>query len=149
VILRSISDFCLQYDEGLGVLRLEWIAGDDMRELRASARQLLLLIRALAVRHLLLDMDSVPDLSIADQLWLGDHWMPVLVELTLERLVLVIDGSRIHNQLAIDSLHDLVQPAIRFDAQYFSDSTSALHWLTDGSDRLPTLVAEWDARHDG
>jgi hypothetical protein len=95
---------------------------------------------------LLIDMDSIPDLSAADQAWLGEHWMPELITLGLERLVLIIDSSRVHNQLAIDALHDLVQPGIRFDAQYFSESESALHWLTDGSNRLPALEAEWAAR---
>ncbi|WP_187311697.1 hypothetical protein [Hymenobacter sp. BT188] len=147
MIIRSIPHFCLQYDQVLSVLRLEWISGPDMSELHTSSQHLLGLIRTLSVRHLLLDMNTVPDLSLADQVWLGDHWMPELVTLTLERLVLVIDSFRVHNQLAIDALHDLVQPGIRFDAQYFPDSISAMDWLTDGSGRLPTLAAEWDARH--
>ncbi|QNP53294.1 hypothetical protein [Hymenobacter qilianensis] len=137
----------MQYDQVLSVLRLEWINGPDMSGLHTSSQQLLGLIRMLQVRHLLIDMNTVPDLSLADQVWLGDHWMPELVTLTLERLVLVIDSFRVHNQLAIDALHDLVQPGIRFDAQYFTDSEAALHWLTDGSRRLPALAAEWDARH--
>ncbi|MBX0289683.1 hypothetical protein K3G63_04495 [Hymenobacter sp. HSC-4F20] len=92
-------------------------------------------------------MNTVPDLPVADQLWLGDHWMPALVASALERLVLVIDSSQVHNQLAIDALHDLVQPAIRFDSQYFSDSESALQWLTDESALVISLEAEWSARY--
>ncbi|QIL76551.1 hypothetical protein [Hymenobacter sp. HDW8] len=137
----------MQYDQVLSVLRLEWTSGHDTHALQPSSQQLLGLIRTLKVRHLLLDMNTVPDLSPADQEWLGDHWMPELVTLTLERLVLIIDSFRVHNQLAIDALHDLVQPGIRFDAQYFTDSESALHWLTDGSSRLPALSAEWNVRH--
>ncbi|MBC6611524.1 hypothetical protein H8B15_11345 [Hymenobacter sp. BT507] len=144
--MRTITDFCLQYDEVVSVLRVEWISGRNVRQLRRSASQLLLLLQQLAVRRLLLDMDSVPDLSVEDELWLGTHWMPGLVALPLERLVLVLDSGQMHNQLAIDALHDLVQPAIRFDAQYFSDIQSAMGWLTDDSDRLPALAAEWSAR---
>jgi hypothetical protein len=147
VIFRNIPDFCLQYDEPLAVLRMEWVAATDMRRLRTSADQFMALIRELHVRHLLLDMDSVPELVVADQWWLGEYWMPQLVALPLERLVLVIASHQVHNQLAIDALHDLVQPAIRFDSQYFSDSASAMDWLTDGSARLPALEAEWANRH--
>jgi hypothetical protein len=85
---------------------------------------------------------------VADQWWLGEYWMPQLVALPLERLVLVIASNQVHNQLAIDALHDLVQPAIQFDSQYFSDSVSAMDWLTDGSERLPALEKEWLNRHE-
>ncbi|MBO0359795.1 hypothetical protein J0X19_17670 [Hymenobacter sp. BT186] len=148
MIFRTIPDFCLQYDEPLAVLRMEWVAGPDMRCLRTSASQLMSLIGELGVLHLLLDMDSVPELPVADQWWLGEYWMPQLVALPLERLVLVIASSQVHNQLAIDALHTLVQPTIRFDAQYFSDSASGMDWLIDGSERLPALEVEWANRHE-
>jgi len=147
VIIHTITDFYLQYDEVVNVLRVEWRSGRNIRQLRRSAGQLLLLLQQLAVRRLLIDMDSVPDLSVDDEVWLGTHWMPGLVVLPLERLVLVLDSGQTHNQLAINALHSLVQPAIRFDAQYFSDTKSAMGWLTDDSDRLPALAAEWNTRH--
>ncbi len=146
MIISHIPDFRLQHDLALGLLRLEWVSGADTRTLHASAGQLLRLAHGLAIRHLLLDMNTVPDLSVEHQLWLGAHWMPGVVALPLQHLVLVIDQNRVHNQLAIDALHDLVQPAIRFESHYFSDPESALRWLTDGSDRLPALLAEWSAR---
>ena len=147
MIFRHIPNFCLQFDPLFGVLLLEWVAFSNPLYLRTSAEQLLALLREREVRHLVLDMNSVPDLLIADQAWLGTHWMPGLVALGLERLVLVIDSSRVHNQLAIDALHDLVQPAIRFSSHYFTDVASAMDWLSDGSPRLPALEAEWAARY--
>jgi hypothetical protein len=147
VLLRHIPDFCSQYDQELRILHLEWVSGTDVRSIRTSASKLLTLLKELPIHHLLLDMNSVPDLPLADQLWLGKHWMPGLVASPLARLVLAIDGNRIHNQLAIDALHDLVQPAIRFESHYFSDSASAFDWLAYNSEQLPALVAEWDARH--
>jgi len=148
VLFHHIPNFCLQYDQVLSVLRLEWVAYSDPLQLRASASELLTLLQELVVRNLLLDMNSVPNLPLADQLWLGDHWMPALVALPLERLVLIIDSDQIHNQLAIDMLHDLVQPSIRFESQYFADMESALDWTTDSSPRLPALRAEWAARYE-
>jgi len=147
VIFRHILNLCLQFDQLSGVLLVEWVALSNPHYLRSSAEQLLILLREQEVRHLVLDMNSLPDLSVADQIWLGDYWMPGLVALPLERLVLVIDSSRQHNQLAVDALHDLVQPAIRFSSHYFSDTASALDWLTDSSPRLPALAAEWAARY--
>lgn len=146
MLISSIPDYCLQYDEALGLLRLEWISGDDTHTLRASAAQLLELARRLGVRALLLDMNTVPNISVDDEHWLGTHWMPGILQLPLQHLVLAIDGSRVHNQLAIDALHDLVQPAIRFESHYFPDATSAMQWLTDGTGRLPALLAEWNGR---
>ena len=145
VIIRSLPNFCLQHVPNLGILRLEWVAHSDLRHLRASAGQLLVLLATLEIRCLLLDMNSVPNLSLADQIWLGEHWMPGLVASALECLVLVIDSTQVHNQLAIDALHDLAQPEIRFASHYFSDNLSAFDWLTDGSPQLPALEAEWAA----
>ncbi len=147
MIFRHLSNFCFQFDHLLGSVLLEWVALSNPEHFRTNAVQLLALLQEQEVRHLLLDMNSFPDLPVADQLWLGEHWMPGLVALALEQLVLIIDSSRVHNQLAIDALHDLVQPAIRFSSHYFSDVASALDWLTDGSPRLPLLAAEWAARY--
>ncbi|HEX8505401.1 MAG TPA: hypothetical protein VF630_08540 [Hymenobacter sp.] len=146
MIITNIPDFRLQHDEVLGLLRLEWVSDDGTGTLRVSAEQLLKLAQQVAVRCLLLDMNSVPNISVADELWLGTYWMPGIVQLPLQHLVLAIDSSQIHNQLAIDALHDLVQPAIRFESHYFSDAESAMHWLTEGTSRMPALQAEWNAR---
>ncbi len=147
VIIRHIPNFCLQHEAAFELLLLEWVALSDSRLFRTSAQRVLELLQQLEVRHLLLDMNTFPDLQLADQEWLGTHWMPSLVALALERLVLVIGSHRVHNQLAIDALHDLVLPAIRFSSHYFADVASALDWLTDGSERLPALTAEWAARY--
>lgn len=145
MLINNISDLSLQYDETLGLLRADWSSGADMRTFRTSAEQLLQLLRELGVRHLLLNMNTFPDISVYDQLWLGTHWMPVLVQLPLERVVLVNHRRRLHNQMAIDALIAMARPFIRFDIQYFPQPASGMHWLSDHSDRLPALLAEWDA----
>jgi len=146
VIIRSIPNFCLQHLPELGILRLEWVVHSDSRQLRASAGQLLVLLAVLEIRHLLLDMNSIPNLALADQLWLGDHWLPGLLALNLEQLVLAIDSTQMHNQLAIDALYELVQSAIRFAPHYFADAASAFDWLADGAPSRATFEAEWAAR---
>ena len=137
----------MQYDEPLGLLRVEWASGDDMRTFRDSAAKLLLLVRELGVRHMLLNMNTLPDISVYDQVWMGTRWMPHMAKSSLERLVLVIHRRRVHNQLAIDSLIAAARPLIHFDIQYFPQPGPGLHWLSDYSVRLPALLAEWEALH--
>ena len=147
VIITSIPDLSLQYDEALSLLRVEWAAGEDMRTFRTSAESLLQLVNKHSIRNMLLEMNSFPDISVYDQVWLGANWMPVLVKLPLERVVLAIHRRRVHNQLAIDSLIALFRPFIRFDIQFFSTTAPGLHWLSDYSGRVADLMAEWNAEH--
>ncbi|WP_426058376.1 hypothetical protein [Hymenobacter sp. B1770] len=137
----------MQYDEALGLLRIEWASGQDMRIFRTSAEQVLALARQLQTRYILLDMNSFPDISVYDQVWMGSNWMPELVKLPIERLVLAINRRRVHNQLAVDSLIATARPLIKFDIQFFLTTVPALHWLCDYSPRLPMLLAEWNAVH--
>ena len=145
VIISNIPDLSLQHDEQMNLLRIEWASGADTRTLRQSAEQLLALNRELGARNLLLNMNTFPDISVYDQVWLGTSWMPDIVKLPLERVVLVNHRRRVHNQLAIDSLLAMFRSIIRFDIQYFPQPEPGLQWLADYSTRLPELQAEWDA----
>ena len=147
VIITSIPDFSLQYDKELSLLRVEWAAGDDTRNLRASALELLRLDQELGMRNLLLNMNTFPDISVYDQVWLGTHWMPSMARLPLERVVLINHRHRVHNQMAIESMLALMQPFIKFDIQFFPQAVSGLRWLSDFSPRLHEVMAEWDALH--
>jgi hypothetical protein len=147
VIITSIPDFSLQYDVELSLLRVEWAAGDDTRNLRTSALELLRLDRELGMQNLLLNMNTFPDISVYDQMWLGVNWMPGIVRLPLQRVVLVNNRHRIHNQLAIESMLALMRPLITFDVQFFPNPTSGIGWLSDFSPRLPEVLAEWEAVH--
>ena len=118
-----------------------------MRSFRSSAEQLLHQGQALGVRHMLLNMNTLPDISVYDQVWLGLQWTTRLLEMPLERVVLVNHRRRVHNQLAIESLIAMVRPLIRFDIQYFPQVAPGLHWLSDYSPRIAALLAEWDAWH--
>ena len=145
MIISSIPDFSLQYDEPLGLLRAEWASGTDMSGLRTSTDQLFQLCNRLGTRRWLLNMDTFPDISVYDQIWLGTHWLPNVVTLPLERVVLVIHRRRVHNQMAIDGLLGAARPFVKFDIQYFPKIKAGLHWLSDYSERLPALLAEWEA----
>lgn len=147
MIIKSIPDFSIQYDQELSLLRVEWAAGDDARNLRASAAALLRLDQELGMSKLLLNMNAFPDISVYDQVWLGTHWMPGIVKLPLQRVVLINNRHRVHNQMAIDSMLALVRPFIKFDLQFFPNASSGMRWLSDFAPRLPEVMAEWDAVH--
>lgn len=147
MIINTIPDFSLQYDEPLSLLRVEWASGVDMRTFRLSSEQLLLLCRQLQVRRLLLNLNALPDISVYDQVWMSSNWAPSAQQSRLERVVLVNHRRRVHNQLAIESLIAQGRPAIWFDIQYFPQPVPGLHWLSDYSDRLPSLLTEWEALH--
>lgn len=143
---QSIPAFCLQTDTESGLLRIEYQPGSGSGLRRPDVTALLALAHEYAIRHLLIDMRTIPLLTVYDELWLGTHFMPALVAMPLQRLVLIIGSHQTYHQLAVDALHDLVKPAIRFDAQYFDDPTTALGWLTDDSPRVPALLSEWAGR---
>lgn len=147
MIITSIPDLSLQYDEALSLLRVEWASGQDMRTFRLSAEQLTHVMAQLQIRHLLLEMNTFPDISVYDQVWLGASWMPSMIRLPIEKVVLVIHHRRVHNQLAIDSLIGMSRPFIKFDIQFFSTTISGLHWMSDYAERIPHLLAEWQAVH--
>ena len=109
--------------------------------------QLLRLDQELGMHNLLLNMNTFPDISVYDQVWLGANWMPGIVRLPLHRVVLVNNRHRVHNQMAIDSMLALVRPFIKFDVQFFPSAASGMNWLSDFSPRLPDVLAEWDAVH--
>ena len=135
----------MQYDEALALLRAEWVPGGPPQQYQAALIQLLRAAQVRTVRHCFLDMPDMPDISVYDQVWLGANWMPAIVKLPLERVVLAIHRRRVHNQLAIDSLLAMFRGFIRFDIQYFPQPQPGMQWLSDHSERLPALLAKWEA----
>jgi len=128
-------------------MRVEWASGADMTGLRDSTNRLYALCRELGTRRWLLNMDTFPDISVYDQIWLGANWLPRVKSLPLERVVVVNHRHRVHNQLAIEALLAAARPFIQFDIQYFPKSEAGLQWLSDYSERMPALIAEWNALH--
>jgi hypothetical protein len=128
-------------------MRIDWAGGNDMRGLRKSTIQAYELCLELRPRHWLLNMNSFPDISVYDQMWLGTHCIPGLAQLPLERMVLVVSQRRVHNQLAIEALIALTRPFCNFDVQFFPQPDMGLHWLSEHSERVPALLAEWNAAY--
>jgi hypothetical protein len=145
MIITDIKELKIQYDEPLHLLRVEWAAGRDMRRLRPALEQLAQLAIRLHVTHGLLAIDTLPDISAYDQIWLGSQWLPKTERLALQQAVIVLSSGKVYNQQAIETLLSLNRRLVRFDFQFFGQPVAAMHWLTNESRRLPALLAEWEA----
>jgi hypothetical protein len=144
MLLNAIPDVRLQYDVPLSLLRVGWTGGTGLQSFRTGSMQLAGLAQRLGVRNCLLEMDTLPDLSAYDQIWLGINWLPEVFQLPLQQVVFTIKPQRVYHQAAIDSLLALARPFIRFDVQFFEQPRAALRWLTQDSPRLTALLTEWE-----
>lgn len=149
MLFRNIKGLNIQHDEALSLLRVEWVGGRQLTYLRPSLVQLQLLARQLQVSHVLLHLDALPDLPVFDQIWLGTHWMPTVLQLPLQQVVVVLHSARVYNLHAIETLLLAFRLFIKFDVQFFTQLLPGLQWLTNHSPRLPELLAEWQEGFGG
>ncbi len=141
--IKSIAEFCAQYDEPLDLLRVAWTVGSNMRQFRPSFSRLIEVAAELAVGRVLLDLNALPDVPVYDQLWLTTSFMPAVLKLPLRQVVIVLSADRVYNQHVAEGLLMAVSPFIRFDVQFFPQPEFGLAWLIDDSPRLPELLREW------
>lgn len=147
MIITDIKELKIQYDASLQLLRVEWAAGPDMRRLRPALEQLHQLTNEYIITHILLNINSLPDISAYDQIWLSAQWLPKTGKLALKQAVIVLASSQVYNQQAIETILTLNRVHIKFDIQFFTQTALAMHWLTTESGRLPALLAEWEAAY--
>ena len=143
MIIDSVKELCVQHDVALGVARIAWVGGRQMSGFREAFGQICQLVRQLEVRRVLLDMNTLPNISVYDQLWLSKSFIPSLLTLPLRQVVVVLTAKRIYNQHVVEDLLGAVSLHIRFDLQFFAQPEAGMHWLTDYSPRLPALLIEW------
>lgn len=137
--------FKVQHDIELNFLRASWQAKGRIILLRTALGQLLQLAQQLHVRYVQLELEHLPDLPVYDQLWLSMHWMPKVLALPLERVVVLLQPAQVYNTHAIEMLLAGFRLFIKFDVQFFTQDLPGLQWLTADSARLPAIQAEWQA----
>ena len=143
MLFTNIKDFRIQYDETLHLLRTDWSGNKRMQQLRPGLTQIQDLARRLRITHALIELNGLPDISAYDQIWLATHWMPTVLRLPVQQVVIVLRADSVYNNHAIEAIINPLRPFIKFDIQFFSDPVQGLHWLTDSSPRIPSLLAEW------
>lgn len=145
MIINEIVELLMQYSEPLGLLRTSWAAGRDMSQFRGALTQAQAVAQRLGVRQWLLELDALPDISAYDQAWLATQWIPSLLQIPLQQVVIVLSPRRIYNHQAVEGLLLAARPFIKFDVQFFSQPVASLRWLTEYSPLVPKLLKEWDA----
>ena len=145
MMIRSVAELCVQYDKPLDLLRVAWVGGQSMRQFRPAFTQLCEMAAQLEVGRVLLELNSLPDIPVYDQIWLSASFMPSVLKLPLKQVVIVLSAQRVYNQQVVEGLLLAVAWLIRFDVQFFAQPEAGLAWLTDDSPRLPALLHEWAA----
>ena len=143
MIVNSVKELCVQHDAELEVIRIAWVGGRQISGFRTAFGEICQLVRQLAAQRVLLDLNTLPDISVYDQLWLSKNFIPSLFTLPLRQVVVVLMPKRIYNQHVVEDLLGAVSLQIRFDLQFFPQPEAGMHWLTDYSPRLPALLIEW------
>ena len=92
----------------------------------------------------LIDSASLPPIGPDEQAWFSDLWLPCAEHLGLRHLALVLPGD-VHNQLIIESAITDGQRYVKANIQFFSDTLSALDWLTGSPKLMHDMELEWNA----
>jgi len=143
MIINEIDELLVQHSEPLSLLRINWAAGRDMSQLREALTRVQAVAQRLGIRRCLLELDALPDISAYDQAWLAVQWIPSLMQLPLQQVVIMLSPRRIYNHLAVEGLLLAARPFIKFDVQFFSQPVAGLRWLTEYSPLVPELLEEW------
>ncbi|NML65698.1 hypothetical protein HHL22_10825 [Hymenobacter sp. RP-2-7] len=144
----NTAELRIQHDEALGLLRAEWMGDRSLARLQPALVTLQQLAEVKKITHVQLELNSLPDLSVFDQIWLATHWMPTVLPLPLQQVVLVLGSARVYNVHAIETLLAALRGLIHFDVQFFAQSEAGLHWLVPDPAALARLLAEWQPAHN-
>lgn len=75
---------------------------------------------------------------------MSDLWLPCAEHLGLRHLALVLP-SDVHNQLIVESVISDGQRYMKANIQFFSDTATALDWLTGSPKLMSDMELEWEA----
>ena len=145
MLLHDRPELHIQYDSEAHLLRTCWTGRTPTECLRATAGLLVALAQRHQARCYLLDLKPLNDITVYDQIWLSTHWVAQMPDLSLRRVAVLLNERHLHNQMAVESVVASGRAHFPFEVQLFSESRSALRWLTDDSARVPSLLAEWNA----
>jgi hypothetical protein len=143
MIINSIAELYVQHDGPLNLVRVGWAAGSNMRHFQQAFTQLRDIMQQLSVARIVLELNAMPDIPVYDQMWMSTHFMPALLKLPLQQVVVVLSARRVYNQHVVEGVLAAAALHIKFDVQFFAQPEAAMAWLTDDSPRLPLLLREW------
>lgn len=149
-MIRVLDSLYVQVHSGLSLLRWEWRGPMSLPRFQVAFNQLLAYSLRYKVQRWLADTASMPPVGNSEQTWFSDEWLPQAEQqglgLGLKSFALVLP-TNLHNQLALESMLADGRRYWSIDVQFFSDTTTALDWLTKSSAVITALEDEWRAAH--
>jgi hypothetical protein len=143
-MIYTVSDFvCIQHDWNRGLLRHRWNGVERFAGLSLfqSVHESLL---DMAMTHhatsWLVELSAAP-LTVEDQQWLEETWIPSLSGTDVRRLAVVADDA--YNLMVLEGLLPVDKPGLQRMLQFFAEPTTALSWLTGSDDVAEELQQEW------
>lgn len=111
------------------MVRALWNGFLSGEEFRASALACSQVLKERAPLYWLADNRKMRALRKKDQDWFEKEIFPHLAASSLEKMATLISED-IFNQMAVETLHTLGTPVMRFEARFFHNEEQALQWLT-------------------
>lgn len=119
------SCFLVRHEQAHNLLYIEWQPLVSAAPAREMLQHLLTTIDARHSSRWLVNLHGMPALSLSDQHWLEQHYLPQLARLPLQHMALILSSHRQHEDLLDVTAH--CPPP--FEVQVFDDLTTALEWL--------------------
>ncbi|MCR5887823.1 hypothetical protein LRS06_08530 [Hymenobacter sp. J193] len=134
----------VHYNAEAQLLHYGW-CGDTITTdgLRPALEAIAVLAQQLRIRQCLLDISTLPAISIEDQFWLLHTWLPKVCVPTVECVALIV-GSRQYNLMVIENILQAGRRFIHFEVQLFFELEAAFDWLVGGREEAAQrLLDEW------
>ncbi|NVO32169.1 hypothetical protein [Hymenobacter lapidiphilus] len=147
-MLLHLHDICLQYAPKAALVRLQFHrAPADMVAFQRSMQGIAQLVEQNTVAEGLIDLHGLPDLTIAQQLWIATHWLPRIAVPAVQHAAFIIPKNGLYNQMTVEVLHRAARHFISCEVQFFHMPHAALDWLLSFHDPTAQLALEqeWDA----
>lgn len=143
-----LDSLYLQIHPDSSLLRWEWRGIMSPLRFQVAFNHLLAYSVRYRVQRWMADTAAMPPVGSSEQAWFSDEWLPQANNqgLALKNFALVLPAN-LHNQLALESMLADGRRYWSINVQFFSDTTTALDWLTNSSAVLYALEGEWQAAH--
>ena len=123
------NQLTLYYQADRRLVRALWDGFLSGEEFRASALACTQVLQERAPLYWLADNRKLKAIREKDQEWFMQHIAPRMAACSLVKMATLISED-IFNQMAVETLHTLGTPVMRFEARFFHQEEQALQWLT-------------------
>lgn len=145
-MIRILDSICIQFYPRLRLLRWAWHGPMSLPRFQLALDELMVFSVQQGANRWLIDSASLPPVGLDEQEWLSGAWLPSAERLGLRHLALILPAD-IHNQLIVENVIGDGQRYVKANVQFFSDTPTALDWLTGSAALMQDLELEWHAAH--